>query len=149
MSGDYTYDDEGATLSDDDRSANTATGLDGYTGDIDPSNDWPGTTPNTKELIAKPDDMRAVVTELKSLADSIRESSSVREVERTSNDVMLGSSDWMAATYLKTAAGETARLVAAGAKQIADNLDLAAAAIEAAADGYDNAEQSNQSGFDR
>jgi len=149
MSGDYTYDDEGISLSNSDKGANTASGLDGYTGDINPDKNWPGTVPNKKELIAKPDDMRTVARELKNLADRIRESSSVREVERASNDVQMGSAHWQAANYLKQAGVQTASLVAAGAKQVAANLDQAAAAIKAAADGYDNAEHSNKSGFDR
>lgn len=149
MSGDYTYDNEGITLSDSDSGANTATSLNGYGGDIDPDRSWPGLDRNTKELIAKPDDMRAVANGLKSLADRIRESSAVREVERASNDVQLGPSDWQAAGYLKQAGIQTAGFVAGGAKQIAANLDQAAAAIQAAADGYDNADQSNQSGFNQ
>ena len=149
MSGDYTYDNEGISLSDSDSGANTATGLDGYSGDINPNKSWPGTSPNKKEIVAKPDDMRTVAKELKSLADRIRESSSVREVERASTDVQMGPSDWQATNYLKQAAVQTAGFVAGGAKQVAANLDQAAAAIEAAADGYDNADQSNQSGFDR
>jgi hypothetical protein len=150
MSGDYTYDDNDAVnLSDSDSGANTAAGLEGYDGDISPNGDWPGTTPNTKELVAKVDDMRAVVTELRNLADSIREASAVREVERTSNEVQLGPQTWAGAGYLKMAGAQAATLVAGGAKQVADNLDLAADAIEAAADGYDNAEHSNQSGFNQ
>ncbi|GAA1943552.1 hypothetical protein [Nocardioides hwasunensis] len=149
MSGDYSYDDEGVTLSNSDSGANTATSLDGYDGEINPNQNWPGTVVNKKELVAKPDDMRTVAKELKDLADRIRESSSVREVERASNDVQMGPSDWQATNYLKQAGVQTAGLVAGGAKQIAANLDQAAAAIEAAADGYDNAEQSNQSGFNR
>jgi hypothetical protein len=74
MSGDYTYDDnEGVNLSDTDSGANTASGLEGYDGDISPDGNWPGITPNTKELVAKVDDMRAVVTDLRNLADRIRE----------------------------------------------------------------------------
>lgn len=147
MSGDYTYDDEGVSLSDSDSGANTATGLGGYTGDISPNDNWPGVVVNKKELIAKPDDMRAVVKQLRDLADQIRESSAVREVERATSDVQMGPQDWQATNYLKTAGTQAAGLVAAGAKQIATNLDQAAAAIEAAADGYVNAEQSNQTGF--
>lgn len=149
MSGDYTYDDEGVSLSDSDSGANTATGLDGYDGDIHPSASWPGTDVNKKELVAKPDDMRSVVTELRNLADRIREASAVREVRRTSSEVQLGPATWAGAGYLKSAGVQAAGLVSGGAQQVADNLDLAASAIEAAADGYDNAEQSNQSGFDR
>ncbi len=149
MSGDYTYDNEGITLSDSDSNANTAMSLNGYDGDIHPDPNWPGLVPNKKELIAKPEDMLAVATSLKDLADRIRESSSVREVERASNDVIMGPSDWQATNYLKQAAVQTAGFVAGGAKQIAANLDQAAAAIEAAANGYDNAEQSNQSGFNQ
>lgn len=149
MSGDYTYDDEGVTLSTSDSGANTATSLDGYTGDISINTQWPGTERNRKELIAKPEEMRSVANQLKDLADRIRESSSVRDVERASSDVQMGPSDWQAANYLKQAGIQTAGLVAGGAKQVADNIDQAAQAIEAAANGYDNAEQSNQSGFDR
>lgn len=150
MSGDYTYDDnEGVNLSDTDSGANTASGLEGYDGDISPDGNWPGITPNTKELVAKVDDMRAVVTDLRNLADRIREASAVREVERTSNEVRLGPQTWAGAGYLQQAGSQAAMLVAGGAKQVADNLDLAASAIEAAADGYDNAEHSNRSGFNQ
>lgn len=150
MSGDYTYDDnEGVNLSDTDSGSNTATGLDGYDGDIHPNTAWPGTTPNKKELVAKVDDMRAVVTELRNLADRIREDSAVREVGRVSNEVQLGPQSWAGATYLKQAGVQAAQLVSGGAKQVAANLDLAANAIAAAADGYDDAEHSNQTGFNR
>ena len=150
MSGDYTYDDnEGVNLSDTSSGENTATGLEGYDGDISPNREWPGITPNTKELVAKVDDMRSVVTELRNLADSIREASAVREVERASSEVRLGPQTWAGAGYLQQAGSQAAQLVAGGAKQVADNLDLAADAIESAADGYDNAEHSNQSGFDQ
>jgi len=148
MSGDYTYDDETITLGSS-KDENTATGLAGYDGDISPAQSWPGRDANPQETVADVEEMREVAKKLRGLADEIREHASVRDVPRYAGEVQLGPQSWQGANYLKQAGVSAAGLVSGGAKQIAANLDLAAQAIETAANGYDNAEGSNTAGFNQ
>jgi hypothetical protein len=147
MSYDYSYDDEAVHLHDSDSSQNSATALDGYSGDVRVRDQWPGTEGNPKETRAKPEDMRRVATALRNIAADIQSSNAQQRVRVAANETSFGPPAWAEAGYLQKANLDAALVVERGTSAVARNLRAAADSIDAAAKGYADADSTTEAGL--
>lgn len=125
-----------------DSSANGAASLGGYSLDVRPQANWPGTTadPNSQRL--NTDKMLDIAAVIDGYVQALQNSGAPQVEGDTA--VSFGPDRWQAAVYLGDANKQVARLVSQYTGKLITNLQAASTAIRQAANGYGGAEKANQ-----
>jgi len=136
------YDYNHITLSDSDRSKNTATDIDGYPLDVTLQQGWPGTSADPHQARYTPAKMRDVADWLDQTANDLQGMPTrLNEVAGKAN---YGPNTWNEARHLGDASKQVLTAVVQYSNEILTNLHAAAQSIRAAADKYDGGESANE-----
>jgi hypothetical protein len=138
---DYNYTHNRVTLGDD-TSDNNAAGLAGYSLDVSPNGDWPGTNADPNKQRVNADDMLAVARTIDNYVEALQNSGATEIPAKAA--VSYGPDSWQAAVYLRDASGQVAHGVSQYTAKLIANLQAASTAIKHAAGKYSGAESTNR-----
>jgi hypothetical protein len=141
----YGYDQRGLDVQlTDDRSKNGATSLSGYPLDVRPASDWPGQNGSASIQIRSPDVLTEVSGWLNQRASEVQ---SLPQWLGQQTSVSFGPASWHEANNLKDASQAVAQAVSDFMTKVVQNMQQAAATIDAVHSTYLGTENANAQTF--